>query len=73
LPSWAVHAVAGGRLEFARLPGGLWIVQRWTLRVPVPEVRPGNDRARLHGYQETRGWIEVVLSEQGQELARFDP
>ena len=73
LPSWAVHATAGGRLEFARLPGGLWIVQRWTLRVPVPEVRRGDDRARFHGYQRTRGWIEMVLSEQGQELARFDP
>ena len=73
MPSWAVHATAGGRLEFARLPGGLWIVQRWTLRVPVPEVHPGNDRAKLHGYQETRGWVEVVLSERGQELARFDP
>lgn len=73
LPSWAVHATAGGRLEFARLPGGLWIVQRWTLRVPVPEVRLGEDRARFHGYVRTRGWVESVLSEQGQELARFDP
>jgi hypothetical protein len=73
LPSWAGHATAGGRLEFARLPGGLWIVQRWTLRVPVPEVPHGSDRARLHGYQESRGWVEVVLSERGQELARFLP
>jgi hypothetical protein len=73
LPSWATHATAGGRLEFARLPGGLWIVQRWTLRVPVPEVQPGADRARFHGYQQTRGWVELVLSEQGRELARFDP
>ena len=73
LPSWAGHATAGGRLEFASLPGGLWIVQRWTLRVPVPEVQRGTERARLHGYRETRGWIEVVLSEGGKELARFAP
>jgi hypothetical protein len=73
LPSWAAHATAGGRLEFAQLPGGLWIVQRWTLRVPVPIVQRGGDRARLHGYQQTRGWVELVLSERGQELARFEP
>lgn len=73
MPSWAGPATGGGRLEFAQLPGGLWIVQRWALRVPVPEVRLGSDRARLHGFQETRGWIEVVLSERGQELARFAP
>jgi hypothetical protein len=30
----------GGTVEFARLPSGAWIVQRWAIRTPVIELGP---------------------------------
>jgi len=31
-----------GRLEFARLPSGLWFIERWTLRVPLVSLHAGD-------------------------------
>lgn len=35
MPGKMDHASTGGRLEFARLPTGSWIVRRWAIRMPV--------------------------------------
>ena len=32
---------AGGRIEFARLPGGYWFVRAWVIRMPMPGERTG--------------------------------
>jgi hypothetical protein len=58
--------VAGGRVEFRRLPSGAWIVERWWLRLPIFELdRAGRwqagPSARLVGVKETGG--EVVRME----------
>lgn len=37
-------AVAGGSVEFARLPSGFWGVSRWSVRIPVLEVRESTRR-----------------------------
>ena len=37
VPSPVAAVDAGGRLDFARLPTGEWIVSRWRLRLPVVE------------------------------------
>jgi hypothetical protein len=63
---------AGGRMEFARLPDGRWIVGRWTIRMPVvtatrvqgsmpfsdPSLRDQNSLSfRLAGIREEGGEV----------------
>ncbi len=59
----------GGRVEFARLPSGAWIVQRWYIRVPIiefAEVRaPGGGREVrpvLQGIDEGGGAVTAVYA-----------
>ena len=55
---------AGGEIEFARLPGGEWIVQRWLVRIPILEVRSRN-RIRRTGYLDTEGITTRVIDSEG--------
>lgn len=71
LPTWARSAEAGGSLRFASLPGGGWIVQRWSLRVPVPQVDLGTRQVRLQGYLESNGRVLSVLEPDGRIVQRF--
>ena len=57
----------GGRLEFARLPGGAWIVSSWHIRMPrtgpryvrtVSGVRREDNL--LIGYLDRGGWARVI-------------
>lgn len=73
LPSWAHGRDAFGRLVFAPVPGGGWIVQRWLLRVPVPEVDYGTRRARFLEYRESGGYVSQVLTADGREVVSFPP
>jgi len=70
LPRWARGADAGGRLDFAPLPGGGWIVQRWLLRVPIPERTP-NGAMRIYGYRELGGHVRAVRDAQGKVLQTY--
>lgn len=71
LPKWARGTAAGGSLQFAPLPGGGWIVQRWSVRVPVPERAPGAGSASLSGYRESGGRVVSVLSSSGELIQRY--
>lgn len=71
LPTWARGTEAGGVLQFAPLPGGGWIVQRWSLRVPTPEVDIGSGRATLSGFRESGGYVTTVLGVDGSVLKRY--
>ena len=60
----------GGTVEFARLPSGAWIVQQWTIRVPVitlgPPRRSSGGRALpprrvLTGIDEGGGQVTAVF------------
>ncbi len=63
-PAGAEPGQAGGRLEFAALPDGQWIVERWYIRLPrmarVGAARVGAfsvpARDSLLGYREEGGW-----------------
>ena len=74
LPREAGAADARGMVEFARLPGGGWIVGRWSLELPL--VRPtlrGIGMARLtpYGLQQSGG--VVIELTRGADTLRYDP
>lgn len=53
----------GGRVEFARLPEGPWIVSRWWLRMPVVEER--RFRFSRAGEPEVRYGLNAIIEEGG--------
>lgn len=58
---------AGGRVDFATLPNGLWFVRRWSIRMPVVEavlVAGGGGDARQR---------VIAIQEDGGEVARVYP
>lgn len=58
---------AGGRVEFRRLEGGLWVVQRWWIRSP----RVGVTMVRLTPWDRPRERFAVTsLVEEGGEVLR---
>ncbi|HEX5005131.1 MAG TPA: carboxypeptidase-like regulatory domain-containing protein, partial [Gemmatimonadales bacterium] len=71
LPRWARGSEAGGTLAFAPLPEGGWIVQKWMIRVPVPEVEVATGRAKVLGYRESGGHVVAVLDASGVVLQRY--
>jgi hypothetical protein len=71
VPKWARGFEAGGSLVFAPLPEGGWIVQRWMLRVPLPQrTTPGS--MKVYGYRESGGHVRAVLNAQGTLLRSYD-
>ncbi len=70
LPKWARGYTGGGVLTFAPLPGGGWIVQRWLLRVPLPQATtPGN--MKVYGYRESGGYVRAVLDAKGKMVHSY--
>jgi hypothetical protein len=60
-PALARHA-PGGSVRFARLPNGLWYVERWELRMPV--LQPSGDERRV--------WFEGMREVGGRTLLDGD-
>jgi hypothetical protein len=65
----------GGRIEFARLPTGEWIIQRWWIRTPRIGIEQGRtaagqqaDRAVLVGLNEHGGEVLGVYARNGRPL-----
>lgn len=56
-PDSLANPAFGGRVDFARLPDGQWIVRRWTLRVPATIAT-------------ARGRYVPAIREEVQELSR---
>lgn len=54
----------GGRIEFARLPGGGWIVSDWVIRMPILVERRGNTAFAgsdpVVGFRETGGTAQLL-------------
>ena len=79
----AANAGAGGRLTFARLPSGIWVVGSWLLRMPVVSERRSSipsagtslgtvsvrsERERIARSIQEVGGIVVSVRDQGREL-----
>ncbi len=73
LPRWVPESRIGGLIEFARLPSGAWIIRRWRLRAPVPEIRFALGDTVLFGYKERTGEVAEVFSATGDLLIRYPP
>jgi hypothetical protein len=54
----------GGKMDFVRLPKGLWVVSRWDLRAPIEQVR-GTVLSGVAGWLEEGGRIRAIRSVQG--------
>lgn len=69
---WDVEpAGVGGRMEFAPLSDGGWIVQRWSIRTPRVESSPYGRGHRLVGLDESAGEVLRVLGPRNAVLASF--
>ncbi len=56
LPSWMPSGFAGGDMQFARLPSGLWIARSWEIWAPLTGI--SYDRHfSVAGEVETYGWV----------------
>ncbi|UCC48881.1 MAG: carboxypeptidase regulatory-like domain-containing protein [Gemmatimonadota bacterium] len=59
----------GGRVEFERLPSGVWIVSRWWIRMPIvweaELLHPLSDRFRLAVVREEGGTVLDVRTAEG--------
>lgn len=69
--AWSPHVeaegVGGGRVEFAALPDGAWIIERWSIRAPILArhqglARAGDDGVRIVAIRETGGEVVRVTN-----------
>lgn len=69
LPWGLPDGAAGGRVEFSRVPSGIWIMARWVIRVPrVVHASGIGPRYQLAGYEETGGDVRAVLTPEGRAV-----
>jgi hypothetical protein len=74
LPREEDHEGVGGRVEFARLAGGAWIVRRWRLRMPQMVAKAWNTTAWrgsnvvLKALRETGGYVQEVSTGAGERV-----
>jgi hypothetical protein len=75
LPVDLEHYGARGQAWFRRLSNGQWIVDRWWIRTPRIEVRPGtlrNPQGRLAAIREDGGVVLAVTDPGGADLVRHE-
>lgn len=66
----------GGRVEFARLPSGAWIVRRWEINTPIVEIEERETRflrrlrrvAFVVGFHDIGGEILSVVDRDGSQI-----
>lgn len=78
-PPWEFEfGDAGGRIEFERLPTGVWIVRRWWIRMPIIGLRPVQtvrigrplEQYYLAAVRETGAWVADVTTLEGRQVGR---
>lgn len=74
LPYTRRGAALGGRIDFAQVGGGGWIVNRWTMRMPGMVVRPRGLKPVVIGLVETGGEVVDVRTAAGEPVGiRSEP
>jgi hypothetical protein len=69
LPYERTVAPLGGRIEFAQVGGGGWIVNRWTMRMPGMVVRTRGLKPLVIGLVETGGEVVDVRTAAGEPVS----
>jgi hypothetical protein len=72
LPYARTGAPLGGRIEFAQVGGGGWIVNRWTMRMPGTVIRHRGLEPVVIGMVETGGEVVDVRTAAGEPV-RIQP
>lgn len=85
LPGGVESRDVGGRIEFRRLPNGIWLVQRWRIRMPVIQVSqavfsrrgdPGLDTVRgkpaVVGFRDEGGEVMEIMGRSGWVFAAHE-
>ena len=75
LPYAEGEGMAGGRVEFERLPDGAWMIQKWWIRAPILVrhhnlARAGDTGIRVAGIRETGGEVVGVSSLERRRITR---
>lgn len=60
LPRWVPVDSAGGRMSFRKLSSGAWVIDRWSLRAPIPRVGRSAADTTLFGYAEAGGRVMEI-------------
>jgi hypothetical protein len=69
LPYERTGAPLGGRIEFAQVGGGGWIVNRWTMRMPGMVIRHRGLEPLVIGMVETGGEVVDVRTATGEPVS----
>jgi hypothetical protein len=69
LPYERAGAPLGGRIEFAQVRGGGWIVNRWTMRMPGTVIRHRGLNPVVIGMVETGGEVVEVRTAAGEPVS----
>jgi hypothetical protein len=70
---------AEARIEFDRLPTGMWFVKRWYIKMPMVEIRTPRVSGAvyreeiLHGYIEEGREVLKVMTVRGELLWEASP
>ncbi len=60
LPRWVPTDSAGGAMRFRKLESGAWVIDRWSLKAPIPLVRRSRSDTTLFGFAETGGRVTEI-------------
>jgi len=60
--------LAGGQIDFRRLPTGAWVIERWWLRAPMALLAGSADTIGVAGYRETGARVTMILTAGGKPI-----
>jgi hypothetical protein len=60
LPRWVPIDSAGGAMTFRKLTSGAWVIDRWSLKAPIPFVNRSRNDTTLFGFAETGGRVMEI-------------
>lgn len=82
LPGGVESRDVGGRIEFRKLPNGIWLVQRWRIRMPIVQISKATFRRQgdlgtetslgnpaVVGFRDEGGEVLKIMGRSGRTFA----